>query len=83
MLAAKGPVEIQAQSDVLALAAQKDVIAVPRQTVFASGGEQVVYVRRLGRFVAQRVTLGTSTAGRVVVTDGLKDGDEIALRDPR
>jgi len=67
----------------ITLAAQKDVIAVPRQTVFASGGEQVVYVRRNGRFVAQRVTLGSSTAGRIVVTGGLKDGDELALRDPR
>ena len=67
----------------ITLAAQKDVIAVPRQTVFASGGEQVVYVRRNGRFVAQRVSLGSSTAGRIVVTSGLKDGDELALRDPR
>lgn len=67
----------------ITLAAQKDVIAVPRQTVFASGGEQVVYVRRNGRFVAQSVTLGSSTAGRIVVTGGLKDGDELALRDPR
>jgi HlyD family secretion protein len=67
----------------ITLAAQKDVIAVPRQTVFASGGEQVVYVRRSGRFVAQRVTLGASTAGRIVVMNGLKDGDEIAMRDPR
>ena len=67
----------------ITLEAQKDVIPVPRQTVFASGGEQVIYVRRNGRFVAQRVTLGSSTAGRIVVTNGLKDGDEIALRDPR
>jgi len=67
----------------ITLAAQKDVIAVPRQSVFANAGEQVVYVRRNGRFVPQRVTLGTSTAGRIVVMNGLKDGDEIALRDPR
>lgn len=67
----------------ITLAAQKDVIAVPRQAVFASGGEQVVYVRRGGRFVAQPVTLGSSTAGRIIVTNGLKDGDELALRDPR
>lgn len=67
----------------ITLAAQKDVIAVPRQAVFASGGEQVVYVRRGGRFVAQPVTLGSSTAGRIIVTSGLKDGDELALRDPR
>jgi len=50
---------------------------------FSPDGEQVVYVRRAGRFVAQRVTLGTSTAGRIIVTNGLKDGDEIAMRDPR
>jgi len=67
----------------ITLAAQKDVIAVPRQAVFANGGEQVVYVRRAGRFVPQRVALGSSTAGRIVVTSGLKDGDSIALRDPR
>lgn len=67
----------------ITLAAQNDVIAVPRQTVFASGGEQVVYVKRNGRFVQQRVALGASTAGRVVVMNGLKDGDELAMRDPR
>jgi RND family efflux transporter MFP subunit len=67
----------------IALATQNNVIAVPRQTVFANAGEQVVYVRRNGRFMPQRVTLGTSTAGRIVVTNGLNDGDEIALRDPR
>jgi HlyD family secretion protein len=67
----------------ITMAAQKDVIAVPRQAVFASGGEQVVYARRDGRFVPVPVALGASTAGRIVVTGGLHDGDEIALRDPR
>lgn len=64
------------------LANMKNALLVPRQAVFEVKGDRVVYVRRGGRFSAAPVTIEGSTAGRVVVTKGLKDGDVIALSDP-
>ena len=67
----------------ITLGAQKNVLAIPRQAIFNSGGQQVVYVRRRDRFLPVGVTPGSSTAGRVVVTGSLKEGDRIAMKDPR
>jgi multidrug efflux pump subunit AcrA (membrane-fusion protein) len=64
------------------LANMKNALLVPRQAVFEVKGDRVVYVRRGGRFSAAPVTIEGSTAGRVVVTKGLKAGDVIALSDP-
>jgi hypothetical protein len=41
-----------------------------------------VYVRRGAAFQPVEVTMGSSSAGRVVVTKGLSKGDAIALEDP-
>ena len=57
-------------------------LVVPRQSVFDDGAKKIVYVRRGGEFKSVEVTLGTSSAGRLVITRGLVEGDEIALRKP-
>lgn len=59
-----------------------DVIVVPRQAVFERGGLTVVYRRSITGFEPVEVTLGVSSAGRVVIASGLEPGDVIALRDP-
>lgn len=59
-----------------------DVIVVPRQAVFERGGLTVVYRRGITGFEPVEVTLGVSSAGRVVIASGLEPGDVIALRDP-
>jgi RND family efflux transporter MFP subunit len=56
--------------------------AIPRQALFEKEGKKLVYRREKGKFVAAPVEIATSSAGRVVVTKGLNDGDEIALVDP-
>jgi RND family efflux transporter MFP subunit len=56
--------------------------AIPRQALFEKEGKKLVYRRTNGKFVAMPVEIATSSAGRVVVTKGLSDGDEIALVDP-
>jgi multidrug resistance efflux pump len=56
--------------------------AIPRQALFEKEGKKLIYRRDHGKFVAVPVEIATSSAGRVVVTRGLKDGDEIALVDP-
>lgn len=57
-------------------------IAIPRQALFGNGGKKIVYRRRGNAFVAAEVTIGASTAGRVVVTKGVAAGDLLALTDP-
>jgi len=59
-----------------------DAVAIPRQALFEKEGKKIVYRRAGTKFVASEVTLGTSTAGRVVVTKGVSKGDELALTDP-
>jgi multidrug efflux pump subunit AcrA (membrane-fusion protein) len=61
---------------------QDRALVIPRQAVFSRRGEQLVYRKTAAGFEAVAVTLGASTPGRVVVSEGLEAGDEIALRDP-
>ena len=56
--------------------------AIPRQALFEKEGKKLVYRREKGKFVAVPVEIATSSAGRVVVTKGLTEGEEIALVDP-
>jgi multidrug efflux pump subunit AcrA (membrane-fusion protein) len=67
---------------VLVLDERQDVISVPRQAIFTEEGKSVAYVRRLGGFEPVEVTTGPAGLGRVVVEEGLDEGDLIALRDP-
>lgn len=61
---------------------QGDAIVVPRQAVFERDGRMFVHRGSGGRFEEVEVKLGSSSAGRVVITEGLVEGDRIALRDP-
>lgn len=61
---------------------QGDAIIVPRQAVFERDGRMYVHRQEGSRFEAVEVELGSSSAGRVVITSGLAEGDRIALRDP-
>jgi HlyD family secretion protein len=61
---------------------QTNAFAIPRQALFEKNGKRIVYVKKGDTFAAAEVTIGSSSAGRVVVTKGLHKGDEIALEDP-
>ena len=60
-------------------------IVVPRQAVFEKEGKKFIYrvVYRQGGsgFEEVEVRLGPSSLGRVVLQDGISEGDAIALRD--
>ncbi len=62
---------------------QGDAIVVPRQAVFERDGTLFVYRKDGADFTEVDVTLGSSSAGRVVISEGLEPGDRIALRDPK
>jgi len=61
---------------------QVNAFAIPRQALFEKQGKRIAYVKKDGKFTPVEVTIGSSSAGRVVVTKGLAKGDEIALEDP-
>ena len=62
---------------------QANAFAIPRQALFEKEGKRLAYVKKGDQFTPVEVTIGSSSAGRVVVTKGLAKGDEIALEDPR
>ena len=70
----------------LVLVESDAAIVVPRQAVFEREGKKIVYrvVYRQGGsgFEEVEVRLGPSSLGRVVLEDGISEGDAIALRDP-
>jgi multidrug efflux pump subunit AcrA (membrane-fusion protein) len=61
---------------------QGDALVVPRQAVFERDGRLYVHRKEGTGFAEVEVKLGSSSAGRVVITEGLEEGDRIALRDP-
>ncbi|MEA2238873.1 MAG: HlyD family secretion protein [Thermoanaerobaculia bacterium] len=67
---------------VLEVEDRQGAFSIPRQAIFEKQGKKLVYCKRNGKFVPVAIEIGTSSAGRVVVTKGLVKGDEIALRDP-
>lgn len=67
---------------VLEVENQAGAVAIPRQALFEKEGKKLVYRKKGDRFEGVDVTIGSSSAGRVVVTKGLGKGDEIALEDP-
>lgn len=68
---------------ILDIESQKNAFAIPRQALFEKEGKKLVYRKQGDRFEPVEVAIGSSTAGRVVVTKGIRAGDEIALQDPR
>ena len=67
---------------VLELENQANAFAIPRQALFEKEGKKLVYRRKGEAFEPVAVSIGSSSAGRLVVTRGLLAGDEIALEDP-
>jgi HlyD family secretion protein len=61
---------------------RQSAFSIPRQAIFEKQGKKLVYCKRGGKFEPVVIEIGSSSAGRVVVTKGLVKGDEIALRDP-
>jgi hypothetical protein len=60
-----------------------DVVHIPYQAVIDRGGQPVVYVQtQAGRFEPRRVRLGQRSESRIVVLEGLEEGQVIALESP-
>jgi HlyD family secretion protein len=66
----------------IVLSEHESAITIPRQALVDDDGHTVVYRRTGTGFEPVEITVGAVGLGRVVVQDGLDNGDEIALRDP-
>jgi len=62
-------------------APKKDVLYVPRPSIFKQEEKPVVYVKRGGGFEAKAVKIIAETESRVAI-EGLKEGMEVALVNP-
>jgi multidrug efflux pump subunit AcrA (membrane-fusion protein) len=67
---------------VLDVESRDGAFAIPRQALFEKEGKKLVYRKRGQRFEPAVVTMSSATAGRVVITSGVKKDDELALIDP-
>lgn len=59
----------------------KDVVSVPIECVFEREGKHFVYARRGDDFARVEVKVGERNGGSIVIREGLKGGEEVALRD--
>jgi len=59
-----------------------DAIHIPAQAVIDKDGKQIVYVQTGGRFQERPIKLARRSESTMVISDGLKAGEVIALADP-
>jgi HlyD family secretion protein len=65
------------------IASLDDVLAVPLQAVFASGGESYVFVGDAAAYERRVVKVGLSSTDSVQIVDGLKEGETVLLSRPK
>ena len=59
-----------------------NAIHIPAQAVFEKDGKLVVYVKEGEKFVPRHIKIGKRSESTLVVADGLKPGETIALANP-
>ena len=57
-------------------------IVIPASAIFEKGGQTVAYVLSNGVYQERRVVVARRGVGQVMVSNGLKPGERIALKDP-
>jgi len=60
-----------------------DVVFVPQEAVFEMEGKKIVYVRNGSGFDEHKIEVGEKSEDYIIITSGLKTGEEVALRDPK
>lgn len=59
-----------------------DAVYVPRQAVFEKEGKKLVFLKTAGGFQRREVSTGHPSESQVLIANGLKGGEEVALLDP-
>lgn len=58
------------------------VLFVPHESVFDNGGSPYVFVKNGSGFEKKKVKLGAKGEDFIIITEGIKENDEVALVDP-
>ena len=59
-----------------------DAISIPAQGLFQKSGQNVTYVWTGSQFEERHVEIGRRSGDKVLIAQGLKPGEQVALRDP-
>ena len=59
-----------------------DTLFIPLEALFKKNDESIVYVKKGTHFVSTPVTIGRENDDYVLISEGLKGGEEVALIDP-
>jgi multidrug efflux pump subunit AcrA (membrane-fusion protein) len=59
-----------------------DVVSIPLQAVFQKEGKTVVYVMEPRSYKMREVSVGAKNNDRIIVVEGLEEGERVCLRDP-
>lgn len=59
-----------------------DTIYVPQEAVFFKDNKNIVYLKNGSGFDEQEVTTGAKSEDYIIISEGVTDGDKVALRDP-
>jgi hypothetical protein len=59
-----------------------NAVHIPAQAVFEKDGHLVVFVKEGEKFVARPIKIGRRSESTLVVADGLKSGETIAMANP-
>jgi multidrug efflux pump subunit AcrA (membrane-fusion protein) len=59
-----------------------NALVIPKEAVFLKNGQTVAYVLSAGTYSERPLTLARRGVGQAMVSQGLKPGERIALKDP-
>lgn len=60
----------------------QNAVTMPAQALFQRSGQNVAYVWRSGRFEERAIEVGRRSGDRILVANGVRAGEQVALRDP-
>lgn len=66
----------------IVLNSRKDVLTIPRASLFADNNGPFVYLKKAGEVFRQPVTAGLENDDAVIIESGLEENDEILLEQP-
>ncbi len=67
----------------IVMSSRADALWIPRGALFERDGRRFVYRQQDGGFQALDVAVGPRSLGKVVIEQGLKPGERVALQDPQ
>jgi RND family efflux transporter MFP subunit len=59
-----------------------NALSIPVQATFQKSGETVAYLWTGSKFQEHTITIGRRSGDRILISNGLREGDRIALKDP-